>query len=256
MKWLLNGYVSLIKEAFGVKNDGAFLVLPANLGILVLACGMIGLTRNALHVLLITPIFYSFAPDILWTMFFWPIHLFLFPSAVLHYILRISGYSRINVESLFSLAFYLQLLHLLVPFIDWIGFAFGLPWMYELGMPAMTTDLYINFLVMTPGIIFVWWATGYMVIRFFRQFYKINWPTTLTSSIIAFLIVLIPIYFIWPSFNTLFNHVFGILVWDSQDPRLNVPRQIQWGYGTYMAVTSAIGLAYYVRIQNTKQERK
>ena len=246
MKSLLNGYASLFREMVFLKGDSAFFKLPANLPLLVIICGIIGLTRNALQVGLNTPIFYSFTPDILWTMFFWPIHLFLFPSMLLHGLLRLMGYQRISIESVFGLTFYLQILHILVPFFDWLGFAIGLPWMYELGVPAKSTDLYINYLVMTPGIIVAWIITGYMVAKVLKQNLKVAWPTITMTSVITFSLILIPIYFIWPTFNTLFNQIFGILVWDNNDPRLNVPRQIQWGYGTYMALTSILGMVYFL----------
>jgi hypothetical protein len=247
MKRLLHGYFSLFREMASVRNDGTFLMLPGSLSLAVLICGIIGLVRNALHVDLNAPIFYTFTPDILWTMFFWPIHLFLFPSMLLHASLNLMGYQRISAESIFSLAFYLQMLHLLVPFIDWLGFAFGLPWMYEIGVPAKSTDLYVNYLVMTPGIIVVWLITGYTVAKVLKQNLQIHWPAITTACATTFLFILIPIYFVWPTFNTLFNQIFGILVWDSSDPRLSVPRQIQWGYGTYMALTSLLGLVYLWR---------
>lgn len=253
MKRLLHGYASLFREMVFLKDDSALLTLPVNLPLLIIICGIIGLTRNALQVGLNTPVFYSFTPDILWTMFFWPIHLFLFPSMLLHALLRLIGYKRIRVESIYSLAFYLQILHLLVPVFDWLGFAIGLPWMYELGVPAKSTDFYINYLVMTPGIIVAWLITGYMVAKVLKQHLKIIWPGLTMACAITFSFILIPIYFIWPTFNTLFNQIFGILVWDITDPRLNVPRQIQWGYGTYMATTSILGLYYFLR--QYRQER-
>jgi len=164
---------------------------------------------------------------------------------ILHALLyRVGRQKKIGVESVFALSFHLQILHLLVPFVDWLGFAFGLPWMYELGIPAKTTDSYSNFLVMTPGIIIVWIITGYMVAKVIKQGFDITWPNIIMASLTTFLFILIPIYIIWPTFNTLFNQAFGLLVWDPQDPRVAVPRQIQWGYGTYMALTSILGLIY------------
>jgi hypothetical protein len=247
MKKILSGYISLFREMLLIKNDVSFLVIPASLTLTIVICGLIGWIRNALQVGLGTPIFYSFTPDILWTMFFWPIHLFLFPSMILHTLLQWFGHQKINAESVFALAFHLQILHIFVPLFDWLGFAIGLPWMYELGTPAKSTDLYINYLVMTPGIIVVWTITGYMVARVLKKNLEISWPLIITASAITFFFILIPIYFIWPTFNTLFNQIFGILVWDNNDPRLNVPRQIQWGYGTYMALTSLLGLAYFAQ---------
>lgn len=254
MKRFLNGYWALVREAARLPNDGSFLSVPAGLPALVLVCGTIGLARNALSAGLGILPFYSYRPDILWTMFMWPAHLFLFPSALLHAQLRLMGNRAVSAESVFALAFYLQIVHLIVPLFDWLGLRLGIPWGFVLGENIVTTDWYVNRLVMTLGIIVAWIVTGYMVAKAMKQRLGVNWLAVVLSSIVTFVVILIPTYFVWPTFNTLFNRTFGLLVLDPMDPRLQVPRQIYWGYGTYFASTALIGAFYFLR--QRRLERK
>jgi hypothetical protein len=256
----------------GLRNDASFLSLPAKLGTLIIICAIIGLLRNAFSVgfdsfrtfynsdpailwlLGIRPKFYSFDPDILWTMFNFPIQLFLFPSALLYWQLRLMGYHNVDAETIFGLSFNLQVLHLIIPFLDWIGFAMGMPWAYTIGTHKVATEWYINYLVMSPGIIVAWSLTGYMVAKVLRQRFKIPWSAVLFTSLTTFLVILMPTYFFFPTFNTLFARAFGVLTWDPQDPRLNYPILVHWGYGTYFAVTALFGFVYlcYVRRRNER----
>lgn len=245
MKEWLKGYTALLREMAWLRNDGAFLSLPGRWVTLVLVCGIIGLVRNALSVELHVLSFYRFEPDILWTMFVWPVHLWLFPGALLHAQLRRMGYPKISLEAIFGLTFYLQILHLIIPIFDWLGFRLGMPWMYELVQPPANTDWYSNFLVMTPGIILAWLITAYLTPKVLNQRLGIHWLTVAVTSSLTFIVILIPTYFVWPTFNTLFNRAFGLWVLNPLDHRLQVPRQIYWGYGTYFAVTALLGAGYF-----------
>lgn len=264
MKKILRGYASFFREMLNRENDASFLSLPASLWVLIAVCAVIGLVRNALSIwfdsaerlysydpgvlwlLGIRPKFYSFDPDVVWVMFNFPIQLFLFPAALLHWQLHRLGYRRIEAAMVFGLSFHLQVLHLIVPFFDWLGFQMGLPWQYTLGTHKIATPWYINFMVMTPGIILAWWLTGYMVVKVLRQRLGVSWPVVILTSATTFLVILLPTYFFFPTFNTLFAQAFGAWTWDPLDPRLKYPILIHWGYGTYFALTALLGLLYYL----------
>lgn len=251
MKKILKGYASLAREMFNLPNDLSFLSLPTGLVVLIVVCGVIGLIRNALSTYLhILPGYYSFHLDILWTMFNFPIYLFLFPGALLHWSLHRLGYQDVRIESIYGLSFHLQMIHLVVPFLDWLGYQLGMPWAHTVGTHIIRTHWYTNDIYMTPGIIAGWWITGYIVTRVFRQRLGIGWFATILTSLITFLSILIPTYFLFPGLNTLFNRTFGLLFWYPQDYLYDSPTWfLQWGSGTYFALTALLGLAYYVRWQ-------
>jgi hypothetical protein len=265
VKGILRGYASLMRELLGLRNDASFLSLPARLTLLIVVCSVIGLLRNALSVALddssrlysydpgvlwllgIRPKFYSFDPDIVWVMLNFPVQLFLFPAALLHWQLQALGYRRVETATIFALSFNLQVLHLIVPFFDWLGFKMGMPWQYTIGDHKVATQWYINFLVMSPGIILAWLLTAYIVAKVLRQRLGIRWPAVILTSLTTFVVILMPTYFFFPTFNTLFARAFGVLTWNPEDPRIKYPILIQWGYGTYFALTALLGLIYYLK---------
>jgi len=249
VKRLLGGYASLIREMLGLPNDASFLSLPARLAVLIAICGIIGLLRNALSAgLNVLPGFYSFHPDMIWTMFIFPIHLFLFPAALLHWLLCLLGYHNVQVEAVFALSFHLQILHLVIPFLDWLGYHLGMPWSYVIGTQVVRTRWYTNDIYMTPGIIIGWWITAYVVARVLRKRLGIRWWAVILTSLTTFLVILFPTYFLFTAFNTLFNRTFGLLLWYPQDFPYNSPSWfLFWGYGMYFAVTGLLGLLYYLR---------
>ncbi len=249
MKKILKGYTSLIREMLNMQNDDSFLSLPAGLAALIVICGTIGLLRNALSVGLdVLPGFYSFHLDILWAMFSGPVHLFLFAAALLHWQLHLLGYRRVRVETIFALSFHLQILHLIVPFLDWLGHRLGMPWSYIIGTHVVRTKWYTNDIYMTPGIIFGWWITAYVVAKVLRQRLEIRWSAVILASLTTFLVIFIPVYVIFTTFNTLFNSTFGLLLWYPQDYLADSPTWfLQWGNGTYLALTALLGLVYFIR---------
>lgn len=250
MKKILKGHASLFREIFGLRNDGSFLTMPASLAALILICGVIGLIRNWLSVQWkILPGFYSLKPDILWTMFNFPVYLFLFPSALLHWQLRLFGYQGIRAETVFSLSLYLQILHLIIPALDWAGYKLGLPWAYTIGTEIIRTAWYTNRIYMTPGIIIGWWVTAYMVSKTLWRM-KVNWFVILFASLTTFLAVFLPTYVFFTGLNTIFNRAFGLWFWNPQDYLFDSPSWfLQWGNGTYFGLGALLGLWYYVKQQ-------
>lgn len=253
MKGLLGGYASLIREMFGLPNDASFLSLPARLAVLIAICGIIGLLRNALSAgLNVLPGFYSFHPDILWTMFIFPMHLFLFPAALLHWQLHLLGFRHVDAVSIFGLSFHLQIVHLIIPFLDWLGYHLGMPWSYVIGPQVVRTRWYTNDIYMTPGIIIGWWITAYIVVKVLRRRLGIRWWAAILTSLTTFLVVLIPTYFLFTALNTMFNSTFGLLLWYPQDYPYNSPSWfLHWGNGMYFALTGLLGLVYHLKRQSS-----
>jgi hypothetical protein len=158
------------------------------------------------------------------------------------------GYRDVDVDSLFGLGFYLQIVHIIVPFIDTIGFALGLPPFYVLGSRQIINEWYTNLLYFSPGIIVGWWITGYLVARVLAKRFRVRWIPLLVSSLVSYLIFLIPIYLVFPTFNTLFSRAFGPYLWNPLDYLfVPVPWFPLWGYCTYFVLTSVAGLIYISR---------
>lgn len=255
MKKILDGYISLVREMLGLRNDASFLSLPAKLGTLIVICGLIGLVRNWVSASWnVLPGFYGFQLDMIWTMFIFPIQLFLFPGALLHWLLHLLGYRHIRVETLFSLSFHLQILHLIIPFFDWLGYHLGMPWYYTIGTEIIRTRWYTNLLYMTPGVLVAWWTTGYLVAKVLKQRLGVRWSITIFASLTTFLFILFPTYLLFPAFNTLFNETFGLWFWNPQDFLFDSPSWfLHWGYGTYFALTAVLGLIYYLWKRRTEE---
>ena len=250
MKQILRGYASLFREFLGWPNDGAFSTPPASPALLIAICGFLGFARNAFSVALGAPHgFYSMDPDIQWTMVTFPIHLSLFAPALLHGLLRMLGHRGVDADAVFGLAFHLQVLQLIIPFIDWLGFALGLPPYYVLGSKSIATEWYTNRLYMTPGIILAWWVTAYLVARVLGSRLGIKWPAILLASLTSFTVILVPTYLLFPALNTVFSRTFGPYLWNPLKYILDYPKWFPfWGNGTYFAVTAVLGLIYYTRV--------
>ena len=249
MKKILDGYISLIREMLGLRNNALFLSFPASVTVLILVCGLIGLVRNAMSTAWnVLPGYYSFLPDILWTMFNFPIFLFLFPGALLHWLLHRFGYRDVRLEAVFALSFYLQLIHLIVPFIDWLGYRLGMPWAYTLGTDIVRTSWYTNRIYMTPGSIVGWWITAYIVTKVFHQRMGVRWLAAILASLTTFLAIFFPTYMFFTGLNTIFNRTFGLWFWDPQNYMFDSPSWfLQWGSGTYFALAALLGLIYYLK---------
>jgi hypothetical protein len=245
MNKLIYFYKSIILEIFCRKNDKNFLQLPFPFFKLLLICGCIGLLRNDLEIIFKIPFFYSFSPDIVFTMFVWPIHLFLFPAMLLHFLLKKMKYDKLPIESIYSLFFSLQIIHLIIPPLDRFGYYIGIPYWYTFGDHVNTTDWSANLLLMTPGIIAAWIISIYAVVKVLRKYISVCWKDISVIVFVIMTIIFIPTYVVWPTLNTIFNHVFGL--WASSfDPRVKIlPVTIFWGYGTYFALTALMGGFYY-----------
>jgi hypothetical protein len=257
VKKILNGYVSLFREMLNLQNDASFLSPTAGLVTLIAICGGIGLVRNmASTYLQILPGFYNFQPDILWTMFNFPIHLWLFGGMLLHWQLRLLGYRDLNVVSIFALAFHLQILHLIVPFLDWVGYyRLGMPWEYILGPHPIANEWYTNIMYYTPGIIVGWWITAYATARTLRLRLEISWFAIILASFSTFIIMAIPKDIIFPTTNTLFNRAFGPWLWSPLKYLTVFPKWFPfWGYGTYYALSWIFGLVYYLRYRSRNSQ--
>jgi hypothetical protein len=256
VKRIFSGYVSLFREALGIPNDGSFLVPPANPIVLILICGIIGLIRDVLSIALRAPAFYSFQGDILLTSFAFPVQLCLLPGALLDWQLRKLGYRDLAADSIFGLSFYLQALHLIIPFVDAAGFALGIPPEYELFANSIRSEWYTNVLHMSPGILFGWWVTAYVTAKVLRKRLGIRWPAMLLAGATTYAAILIPTYFVFPALNTVFSRTFGPYLWNPLDYLFVHPKWYPfWGYGWYFTLSAVPGLIYYVRNSGMQETR-
>lgn len=233
----LKGYPDLVREIFFLKNNKNFFKLKLSIFSIILILGGIGFLRNALHVFLgitQTPEWHSFNPDIVFTMFVFPIYLCFFSAFILHFLSEWIG-EKIPYNKLFSFAFYLQFLHLIVPFLDYIGFQLQLPWFFPLALPAIQ-GYFFPVLVFTLGITVIWLVTGYLTSKVFIKYFKIKKIETALILTTCFIFLYLPIYHLWPAFNTVFNFFF-------------IPGPVSpkffYGYGAFFVICSFIGIWYY-----------
>ncbi len=97
---------------------------------------------------------------------------------------------------------------------------------------------------MTAGIILIWSITFYLTTIILHRQFKVPLSTLTFTLLVTFLVVMTPIYFLWPAFNTVANHILGIKqhYFDAF-----------WGYGLYFMLSSFVSLAYYkqaVKVQS------
>lgn len=237
LKDICSGYSDLIKELFFIKNEKKYFNLNLRIVGIILILGAIGILRNIGEVIFdINPYgyWYTMHPSILFTMFFFPMYLSFFSSFV---IFNISNLFKLhlNLLSIFSLSFYLQAVHLLVPFVDKIAFKNNLP--FEFHIAFIPNKIYFfNIIVMTIGIMAAWFITFIIFVKVFIFRFKVPPIKSIISLFISFLIIYLPVYHIWPLFNYVFNLIFSI----NDHPFNGAP----WGYGTFFMLCSIIGIIY------------
>ena len=240
----------------GLPNDGSFLVPPSILWSSILILGIIGSIRNVLSIALGAPAFYSFDGDILWTLLLLSCAALPVTGALLDWQLRKLGYRHLAAESIFGLSFYLQGLHLIIPFVDAAGFALGIPPEYEIFANSIRSEWYTNVLHMSPGILFGWWVTAFVTARVLTKRLGISWPAMLLAGATTYTVILVPTYFVFPALNTLFNRAWGPYLWNPLEYLFIYPKWFPfWGYAWWFTLSAVPGLIYYVRNSSSEQTR-
>ena len=252
LKTLGQGYLSIIKELFSIKNKQEYFILKLNPFWMLLILGAVGVLRNVMEVLfnikfLYNPAdkWYSMDGDILFTMFFFPVSLCFFGAFVIHIIFRAFNL-KIPYLKLVSFAFYLQILQLIVPFFDIIALRYQIKHSFILPEFLHFYPYFAFAIAISLGIIVVWVLTMYMMVKVFVKHFNQNLFVTIGGLLIAYLILFIPIYYIFPIFNIGFNLIAGI----EADPF-----NLFWGYGVFFMISGLFGMWYY-RIQIRKKNIK
>ncbi len=257
---LLQGYFSVFKYIFTGRNDGKFLQLNYGLSFVLLVLVIIGFARNFLAVILgvrvayhelVAP-FYLMRPDIVFTMMVGPLYFCFFGALALGLLLRLFKAQRRDKEIL-GLCFHLQIIHLLVPFLEVINMRFNIP-PYIPVFPAES----LQFLVapvafMTIGIIAAWLLSGVAVIRFLKDVFCIRPFKIFLIAFITFNLFLWPVYMVFGFFaNYVFNYLFlaerveeiddfmGGFVMGSYD--------IFYGYAIFFLLLAIPGIVYFRKL--------
>jgi len=239
IKTLLQGYLSVIREMLFIKNRVEYFNLELNIFWILLILGAIGFLRNALEVVFgINPFgkWYTMDADIIFCMVIFPMVLVFIGSHIIHLVFK-AFKIKIPYLKLFSLAFYLQILHLIVPFLDLLADNIYIPHRYFL--PEHLQYKYFAVAIyMSLGIIVVWLLTMLILVKVFARHFRVNVLVTIPLLIISYIFLFIPLYYIFPVFNIAFNSLVGA--------DLN-PYVLFWGYGVFFFLWTIISIGYYRR---------
>ena len=139
--------------------------------------GLIGVTRNILEVYIggkWARAWFSLKPDVLFTMFFFPIFLCFFSITLLHFFSNHLGL-KINIREILSVLFLLQVLHLFIPFFDGLAHLYNIPFRLLVSGP-LYIKLIFSPIAFTPLILLFTWPTslGINIVWFFVSFILIK----------------------------------------------------------------------------------
>jgi hypothetical protein len=237
---LVAGQISLFRDLCGRPTGDAHLRPPAGIWTMLAILAVVGLARDALSVWLgITGAqgkWYSFDPDIVCAMLFWPPHLAFFCVFLIHGGLRLLGVRGVGRQQLLAFFFYLQALHLLVPFLDVVGFSIGLPHRFHLWEGRVMTPWYTNGIAMSLGIILVWLITFYAACRVVFVRLRVPKVRGLLVMTVVWLLIVAATYVFFPTFNTVFDAAAGL---ERTEPAH------YWGYAAFFMLTTFIGMSYF-----------
>jgi len=217
---------------------------------------IIGLLRLFFEVILgidLNGKWYSFDSDILFVMSVFAIYLCFFLSMCAHLLLKLFKI-KVDFKKLFALFFFAQILHLVIPFLDFVGFNLGIPWTFQPYLNTGCCDLNpfthvtnplqlvivltpLLFLFMSPvlitmGITFSWLIIGLIFNRFMFKTLKVGLSKRLLITLILFHIIYWPIYKLFFIFDQLFSLITRIT-------------NTHYGYGFYFLVCGIIGIVYF-----------
>jgi hypothetical protein len=226
---LFSGFADIFRYLFNSKatafiNPG--MISTHNLLLMVFVLGIIGVLRNIIEILVggsWALQWFSWNTDVMFTMFFYPIFLCLFTAALMHFFLKIFKI-RVRFSQLLSILFFLQVIHLAVPFIDSIGELLHLP--YHFIIPASAyAKLIFTPLAWTPLIILFTWPTSFGIdvawvfasaffLKLFLKHFRLG-AKAIIPLIISFYIVYLsiyPVYYFFINENIIgSNFMFGLL---------------------------------------------
>jgi len=159
IKKFLLGYFDLFRYTYSGSVN--FLKIQASIVKMIIILGLIGVSRNLLEFLFggsWARYWFALTPDVFLVMFIGPVFLTFFSSVLLHFFSNGSGL-KVEMKKILSVVFFLQILHIFIPFFDGLADFFSIPFrIYH------STDLYIKMILspvaLTPLILFFTWPTS------------------------------------------------------------------------------------------------
>ena len=230
------GVRQLGQRALSGLAPGTATLLPVGL-----AAASLGMARSALEVawrINLSPVWYSWNPDIVLSVVWGVVHLVFFGAMVLDVIGRLL-HVHIPPRQLLGICGVLQVLQVLIPELDAIGQnAFGWPAPFRYVQPPIHAPLYTTDLVMTTGIIIGWMAALTVLARFYTH-QGVRLTRTLLLLFLSYQFIFWPVYHLWPAMNYLYYHVL-------------LRQAYSWplhyaGYAWYFVLASLAGVVYFRR---------
>lgn len=232
--------------------------------IVLFALIIIGLIRLLLEVALRIDLngkWYSFDPDIVFVMSVFPFYLCFFLAMSTDIVLKMMKI-KAEFKKIFSLFFLLQIFHLIIPLFDYLGTTFHLANSFQpyLNCGACSLNIFSNatnawqvLIILTPLIIFFtppqlitlgitisWMTVAVIFYKHLEQEFQISLFKKIIIIFILFQIIYWPIYKYFVLFDGIFNSLTGIKHYN------------HYGYGFYFLTFALIGLAYYLKKINEK----
>jgi len=225
IKKFFNGFGELFKYLYSSKIKDSFnldlKILPA-----IILLGAIGIGRNILEVMIggdWARKWFAYTPDVYFTMFFYPIFLCFFSVTLLHFFSNKFGL-KIKIIPLFSIMFFMQVVHLIIPFFDGLAHVFDIPFriwfsdnIYKILIfsPLALTPLIILFTYPTSlGIDVVWFFVTFVLIKMYIKKFKFPMIKSLAALAISFYITymsIYPIYYFFINEGIIgSNYMFGL----------------------------------------------
>ena len=253
-----------IKNIFRIKQLFQYKELKekyTKLFLIIFILVIVGLIRLILEVkfnINLNGKWYSFNKDIIFVMSVFPFYLCFFIAMCSHLILKLFRI-KADFRKLFTLFFLLQFLHLTIPFFDFLGFYFKIPWTFQpylnygccaLNPFSHASNILQGITILTPAIIFfthpvlitlginiVWIIAGFIFARFLIKELKISILKTIPIILILFQIIYWPIYRYFFIFDGLFNKLIGKNYYN------------HYGYGLYFLIFGIIGFIYFLKLK-------
>jgi len=221
IKNLFRGYLELFKYFYSSKSK-YFLNFPLSIGVSLIILGLIGIIRNILEVLVggsWARAWFAFKPDIFFVMFFYPIYLCFFPIVLIFFLTKIFNL-KIDIKKIFLFFFFLQIVHIFIPFLDGLAEIYNIPYHLFLDSslylklifsPLALTPIILFFTVPTSfGINVVWLFTTIVSIKFFSRELQISFKKVIPILIIGFYIVYMSIYPVYYFYLCQNDYLFGL----------------------------------------------
>jgi len=224
---LIKGYILVLKSIF-FKVDYKKFDLPVKISTAIIILGLIGLLRSFISILFgikfFNGVYFTFDLGALFTMFVFPIFLCFFPAMIITSTFKLWNF-KINPKNIIGFFFFMQFVHILIPFLEWLQFRFCIPCSFPISPPQIYLKLAISPLALTPLIFFVtnactlgintaWVFASIATIKYGMN-YKVPLKRFLFVSMIIFYIIYVisyPAYLLFYSQGNNFYYAMTYLV--------------------------------------------